>query len=326
MNTHGWNQVSLGGLDQWVSVRGDRGSPVLLWLHGGPGGSEYGARRHYLRGLEQGWLVVEWEQRGAGRSFRGDETASTLNLDQLVADTVELVEVLCRELGRERIVLCGHSFGTVLGVLAAARVPHRIAAWVGSAQVVDWSLQEERSYRWALDEAKRQGKREVVLALERIGAPREGIYASGRAGTETQRRHLGALGGVSQPPSFLLRWMLSLVLAPDYPLRAKFRLTQGMARSMDLLWPELGRRVDFLQNVRKLEVPVHVFQGDADRITDPAQVKDWLETLEAPSKRLEIVPGAAHLAPFEQPQRFERFLEIVRAQTLESAPPRETSG
>lgn len=318
MKCSGWNQVPLGGVDQWVSLRGDLDSPLLVWLHGGPGGAEFGARRHYLRGLERRWLVADWEQRGAGRSFRGDETAATLSLDRLVSDAVELVELLCQELGRERVVLCGHSFGTALGVLAAARAPRRIAAWVGSAQVVNWALQEERSYRWALEEAKRRGARRAVAALEQIGEPCEGAYASGRVGTETQRRYLGAMGGLSQPPGLLLRWVLSLLLAGDYPLRAKLRYTKGMARSMDLIWPELGRRVDFVRDVRRLEMPVHVFQGDADRITDLAQVRAWLDVLDAPSKRLEVVPGAAHLGPFEQPERFAQFLEAVREQALRS--------
>jgi len=314
MNRSGWNRVSLGGLDQWVSLRGDVDGPVLVWLHGGPGGAEFGARRHYLRRLEERWLVADWEQRGAGRSFRGDETASTLSLDQLVSDAVELVERLCRELGRERVVLCGHSFGTVLGVLATARVPRRVAAWVGCAQVVNWALQEERSYRWVLEEAKRRGDRRAVDALTRIGAPREGVYASGRSGTETQRRHLAALGGVSQPSGFMLRWVLSIMLARDYPLRTKLRFSKAMARSMDLVWPELGQRIDFARDIGRLEVPMHVFQGDADHITDLAQVQAWIEALDAPTKRLEVVPGAGHLAPFERPERFVGFLEDVRVQ------------
>jgi pimeloyl-ACP methyl ester carboxylesterase len=210
--------------------------------------------------------------------------------------------------------LCGHSFGTVLGVLAAARVPRRVGAWVGCGQVVDWALQEERSYRWALEEAKRRGDRRAVDALTQIGAPREGVYASGRSGTETQRRHLAALGGVSQPASFMLRWVLSLMLARDYPLRTKLQFSKAMARSMDLVWPELGRRIDFARDIGRLDVPVHVFQGDADRITDLAQVEAWIEALDAPLKRLEVVPGAGHLAPFERPERFVAFLEGVRAQ------------
>jgi pimeloyl-ACP methyl ester carboxylesterase len=89
----GWRNIAIGGVQQWVSVRGDDPSaPVLLFLHGGPGGSEYGPRHKYLRALERRWRVVDWDQRGAGRSFRGNEDATVLTLDRLVLDGVELVE------------------------------------------------------------------------------------------------------------------------------------------------------------------------------------------------------------------------------------------
>ena len=124
----GWQELTIGGVPQWVSLRGATGAPVLLFLHGGPGASEYGARRRYLRGLEQSWRVVDWEQRGAGRSFRGED--EPLDLDLLIGDGTALVERLCADLGVDEVTLVGHSFGTVLGVEIALRVPRRIGAYV----------------------------------------------------------------------------------------------------------------------------------------------------------------------------------------------------
>lgn len=163
----GWRDVDIGGVQQWVSVRGqDASAPVLLFLHGGPGGSEYGPRRKYLRQLERCWRVIDWDQRGTGRSFRGDEDATVLTLDRLVLDGVELVEWICNELVVERVVIVGHSFGTVLGVLMSQKAPMRIAAYVGAAQVVQWARQEELGYDWALAEARRLGKPRAIEALE----------------------------------------------------------------------------------------------------------------------------------------------------------------
>jgi pimeloyl-ACP methyl ester carboxylesterase len=309
---NGWNEVELGGTRQWVSLRGDPSSPFLLFLHGGPGGAEYGPRRHYLRGLEDHWRVVDWDQRGAGRSFRGDETASSLTLGALVSDGIELVERLHAEPGDRPVVLAGHSFGTVLGVLMARQVPDRITAYVGAAQVVDWGVQEDRSYAWALAEARRVGNVKAVQALEAIGAPHQGRYASGRAGVETQRRWLGSLGGVSANPGFLTRWVLQILLAGSYPIGTKLRFSKGMARSMDLLWDALGEEIVFSRDVITLGVPVHVFAGDRDRITSLDQLRPWFERLEAPSKRLEVVEGVGHLNLFEAPDRFVSFVGAVR--------------
>jgi pimeloyl-ACP methyl ester carboxylesterase len=308
----GWSQVDLGGVGQWVSVRGRVDAALLLVLHGGPGGAEYGPRRHYLAALEQRWLVVEWEQRGAGRSFRGDETAETLSLDLLVRDAVELVERLRVEHPGRPLVVLAHSFGTVLGVRVAQRVPGLVDAYVGVGQVVCWALQEQRSYDWALAEARRQGNAKAVAALERIGPPVDGEYASGRAGVETQRRWLGTLGGVTADPSFLMAWVRTILLARDYPLRAKLRFSKGMARSMDLVWPQLCATVDLGRDVPALDVPVYLVAGGHDRITGLDQVQPWFDALRAPAKRLEVLDDVGHLSLYEAPDRFLALMEQVR--------------
>jgi pimeloyl-ACP methyl ester carboxylesterase len=310
----GWRDVAIGGVRQWVSVRGeDPSAPVLLFLHGGPGGSEYGPRRKYLRALERRWRVVDWDQRGAGRSFRGDEDANVLTLDRLVLDGLELVEWICNELAVERVVLVGHSFGTVLGVLMAQKAAARVEAYVGCAQVVQWAVQEELGYDWALAEARRQGKARAFQALERLGRPAHGMYAGGVRSVETQRRWLGSLGGVSADPSFLLRYMLSAITCADYPAVAKLRYVEAMRRSMECLWSDLGARIDFVRDVARLDVPVHLFAGRRDRVTALSLVELWHASLEAPHKRLEVVDLAGHLAPFEVPERFMACIEAVRA-------------
>jgi pimeloyl-ACP methyl ester carboxylesterase len=313
----GWNEIELNGARQWVSLRGDPGEPILLFLHGGPGGAEYGPRRHYLGGLERQWRVVDWDQRGAGRSFRGDESPTTLSIDALVADALALVDRLREAHPGRPLVLAGHSFGTVLGVLVASRAPERLAAYVGASQVVDWADQEARSYEWVLGEARRLGNVKAVAALEAIGRPVEGVYASGTRGAETQRRWLGSLGGVSGEPGFLTRWVSTILLQWDYPLGAKLRFSKGMRRSMDIVWPELGQRIVFSRDVAALTVPVHLFAGDRDRITTVEQLRPWYEALKAPSKRLEVVEGVGHLNLFEAPGRFETFMADVR-RTIDS--------
>jgi pimeloyl-ACP methyl ester carboxylesterase len=309
----GWREVAIGGVEQWVSVRGEAPSaPVLLFLHGGPGGSEYGPRRKYLRALERHWRVVDWDQRGAGRSFRGDEDATVLTLDRLVLDGLEVVEWICNELVVERVVLVGHSFGTVLGVRMAQRAPARIAAYVGTAQVVQWAVQEELGYDWALAEARRRGNARAFEALERIGRPANGMYAAGVRSVEVQRQWLARLGGVSADPAFLVQWILSTFTCIDYPWIAKLRYVEAMRRSMECLWSDLGRRIDLVRDATRLDVPVHLFAGRRDRITDLSLIERWHATVQAPQKRLEVVDLAGHLAPFEAPERFTDFIEAVR--------------
>lgn len=305
---NGWHSVEIGNVPQWISVRGNTSAPVLLFLHGGPGGSEFGPRRKYLRQLEERFCVVEWEQRGAGRSYRGDKT---LAFDRLVADGGEVVEWACRELDARRVVLVGHSFGTVLGVRIAREIPERIAAYVGAAQVTRWAEQEQRGYDWALAEARRRGHRRALRALTRLGPPVDGMYAMGVRGVEIERRWLGALGGVTFDPAFVWRWISSIYTCRDYPISAKLRYLTAMRCSMELLWSDLGRRVDLVRDSTKLAVPVHLFAGRADQIAPVELTQNWLSVLDAPTKRLEIVEDAGHLNLYERPARFVAFLEQI---------------
>ena len=122
--------VSIGGIDQWVSIRGwDRDNPVLLFLHGGPGDPTYPWSFMYFAPWEKHFTIVQWDQRGAGRTLRktGDAVAPTITVDRMVLDGIELSEYLCKHLGKRKIIILGHSFGSVLGVLMARRNPDLFA-------------------------------------------------------------------------------------------------------------------------------------------------------------------------------------------------------
>jgi len=309
----GWNATDLGGARQWISLRGRLADgPVLLWLSGGPGASEFGPRRSYLRTLEDDWLVVDWEQRGSGLSYQGEGGFVGLGLDRMVEDTLELVALLRSEFPRRPLVVVGHSFGTVIGTLAVARGAG-VDAYVGTAQAVDWARQEAEGYRWALSEARRRGLAKAVVELEGLGMPVAGCYASGMRGLGRQRTWVRTFGGVAGDPSFALKWMLRMFLTPSYPARAKLGVVRGMGPVMERLWPELGADVNFLRDVESLNTRLYFFMGEEDRITPLAQVREWFERVDAPTKHLEAVPGAAHLAPFERPAQFTRMMDEVQA-------------
>jgi pimeloyl-ACP methyl ester carboxylesterase len=262
--------------------------------------------------LEDNWCVVDWEQRGAGRSYVGTETAADLSIDIIVGDGISLLERLRSELPSSQIVLVGHSFGTVVGLLMASRVEAQLDAYVGASQVVNWAHQELSSYQWALDEAARLGNQKAIRALSAIGPPERGCYRGGTESVKVQRRWLGALGGVSGDPHFLTRWALTILMARDYPLSTKIRFTKGLDRSMEIMWPELGERIDFLRDLTSLDVPAYIFAGERDRITDVAQTKAWFHELKAPHKRLEVVEKVGHLNLFEAPERFSMFLSAIK--------------
>ena len=150
--------LRLGGVDQWVMIRGESvANPPLIFLHGGPGLSETGFFRHFNAPLEKSFTVVYWDQRGAGKSFDRDIPRSSMTVEQFIADLDELVDAVRKRLGKTKVAIFGHSWGSALGVLYAARFPEKVAAYVGSGQIGDWAAGESASYAFALAEAQRRG-------------------------------------------------------------------------------------------------------------------------------------------------------------------------
>ena len=131
-------RVPVGAHDQAMMIRGtSTDNPVLLYLAGGPGGTELGAMRRHGQALEKDFIVVTWDQRGIGKSYDSLDPVSTLTLQQAVNDTVEVSNYLRDRFGQDKIYLFGQSYGTILGVLAAQQHPELYRAYIGVGQMVD---------------------------------------------------------------------------------------------------------------------------------------------------------------------------------------------
>lgn len=176
-------KVTLGGLPQKIHVKGDETKPVLLFLHGGPGVCNRHTVMTVHADLQKEFLVVAWDQRGSGGSYRG-AAVETLTIDRLVDDAHELVLWLCREYGRKKVYLLGGSWGSELGTWLAYRYPEHIAAFVGFGQVVNGAKNEELSYQFALDEAQKAGDEKSIAVLKRVGPPVMGVYKGGFDGDD----------------------------------------------------------------------------------------------------------------------------------------------
>lgn len=164
--------IEKGGARLYFETRGDiMDVPIFLWLHGGPGGAERPLFRYFNSDLERRFLVVYYDQRGAGRSFDPQAPTTSLTIAQHVADLDRLVEHLRSRYGRDRVLLVGHSWGAVLGALYAKANPEKISGLVAVAPVVSFSEQQQREYSYDLAEATRRGDEDALRDLREIGPP-----------------------------------------------------------------------------------------------------------------------------------------------------------
>jgi pimeloyl-ACP methyl ester carboxylesterase len=159
--------VEIGGIPQSMIIQSvDPANPVLLFLHGGPGMTEFFMEQDYPTGLERHFTMVWWEQRGAGMSFSSDIPPETMTMDQMIADTIQVADHLRDRFGQDRILLLGHSWGSYLGIQVAAKAPDRFLAYVGMAQIVHQLRSEDMAHDYLLGVYKARGDTSMVRKLE----------------------------------------------------------------------------------------------------------------------------------------------------------------
>lgn len=164
--------VALGGHDQSVLIRGvSVDNPVLLYLAGGPGGTDLGAMRLFGERLEQEFVVATWDQRGAGKSYRALDPASTLTVERMVADAIELTNYLRDRFDEQRVYLVGNSWGTILGVLAVQQRPDLFHAFIGTGQMVSVRETDRMFYEDTIAWAERIGDTALARRLREQGPP-----------------------------------------------------------------------------------------------------------------------------------------------------------
>ena len=305
--------VMIGGIEQWITIRGeDRRNPVLLFLHGGPGDATnpwgYAAFRSWLKAF----TVVQWDQRGTGRTLgrSGPSVAATITIDRMTQDGIELAEMLRRMLQKDRILLVGHSWGSVLGVFMAKGRPDLFLAFVGTGQVADQTRNYAVAYEALLDKAERLGESRAIRELRGVGPP---PYADGR-GYAVQRRWSNLFEGAD----LFIASMVGLALtAPGYTLRDINDWFDGQNLSAERLVPQ-GRSLGLKALGGEFRLPVFVIQGAEDFTTPTSLARIFVESVRAPRKAFVAVPEGGHFAVFV---KRDAFLHELVARVLPTIAP-----
>ena len=294
--------LRLGGLDQWVMIRGENiDNPPLIVLHGGPGMTETAFLRHFNAALESHFTVVYWDQRGTGKSYDRHIPRSSMTVEQFMSDLDELVDAVCKRLGKTKVVIFGHSWGSVLGALYAARFPHKVAVYVGGAQIGDWPAAEASSYAYALAEAQRQGANKAMTKLRAIGPP---PYSADSVFTE--RTAVWRLDGGARPKEI---WKVAraTLTAPESSLLDAVGAMRGFRFSMNAMWPEVSR-LNLIQLAPMLKMPVFLLLGRKDHWVPPETSMDYFNALTAPSKQVVWFEESAHEMFVDEPARFNQTM------------------
>jgi pimeloyl-ACP methyl ester carboxylesterase len=288
-------------------IRGESlANPPLIFLHGGPGYTEMPLFRHFNAPLEKSFTVVNWDQRGAGKSFDRKIAKSSMTVEQFIADLDELVDRVRERLGKNKVAIFGHSWGSALGVLYAARFPQKIAAYVGSGQIGDWPAGELSSYSFVLAEAERRNNRKAVKQLCALGEP---PYTAKRLWV--QRMWLARIEGLRGGMSL---WKLGRIVlgGPESSIFDLPNFLRGFRFSLDAMWAEVSA-LNLVKAVPALEMPVFFFLGRHDHWVPAETSVAYFDSLTAPCKRLLWFEESGHEPFMDEPAKFNAaMVDLVR--------------
>jgi pimeloyl-ACP methyl ester carboxylesterase len=292
LNEEGY--VKIGGIEQWVTIKGSScANPVVLIVHGGPGNpmSPYSAKLYGP--WEKDYTLVQWDQRGAGRTYAKSPPAEgeTLTLERLASDGNEVAGYVSRRLGKQKLILMGSSWGSILSVHMLKGSPAQYAAYVGTAQVVNGTGTQVSSYAATMAIARATQDQDVIGKLEALGAP---PWTNPR-NFGVLRRAVRKYEGQRTEPAPKEWWQPEAQYATpqalaDYEAGEDYSFVQfvgmkgdGMASKVNL--PALGA---------SFPMPVFMVQGADDLLTLPHDTRRYFDSINAPQKEYITVPRTGH--------------------------------
>jgi len=303
-------KVKLGGQDQYLIIRGqDRNKPVMLFLHGGPGSPEFTFMKKTNRAIEKDFVMVYWEQRGAGKSYSKDIPAESMNLPQFISDTRELSILLAKRFKKDKIYLMGHSWGSFLGILTAYQYPDLYYAYFGIGQVCSQYKGEKNSFEWVKEQARKQNNTKAIESLSKLTFP------DSLAGMDiwykyvmTERNYVSQFGGgITHEMTSMLPLVKIVLNAKEYTLSDKMNFMKASKYSLNHLWPSVIQK-NLFNDIDSMRIPVYIFQGRYDNQTPYPIAKDFFNHLKARKKEFFTFENSAHSPVMEEVSKFNSIV------------------
>lgn len=295
-------KVELNGRSEWITLRGnDKNAPILLFLAGGPGGTQMAATRYELTELEKYFVVVNWDQPGSGKSRFGIRKKEICK-QTYIEDGIALTEYLKEQFGEEKIYLMGESWGSALGVFLINERPEYYAGFIGTGQMVDFEETEKLDYQKAMEIAKEREDEKMIQALKKQGEP---LYEEGNIALLSSK-YLNYLSSYMAENKEITNGGYHTfrdMFASEYGLVDSVNFMLGLMDTFNKVYPELYD-IDLREEYAKLSVPVYFFLGRHDINAPTDLAEEYYNILEAPKKELVWFEHSGHSPWLNETEKF----------------------
>ncbi|GIP41299.1 alpha/beta hydrolase [Paenibacillus sp. J31TS4] len=317
--------MPIGGINQSLLIQTEKpGSPILLFLHGGPSmpvpgvsnrGSDY-ALVMTTKELVKHFTLVFWDQRGTGKSYSKHIPEHTMNLKQFIQDGYEVTNYLRNRFEQETIHLAAHSWGSVIGLSLASTYPDAYSTYTGFSQITNWVENDKLSYKWLLERAREKKDQKALQELLAVGEPPYlESFKQWAVIRKWQLKNKSMFHDAGDKQSATFFSGLNLMLrSPDYSLMDIYNsLVKGFKLSYTEELLNDIHTFDFFTEAPSLRMPVMFIHGRQEKHVMPELLTRYFEQLDAPKgKRLlwsENSSHAFHLADAkENEQRLIQYL------------------
>jgi len=303
--------VTIGGILQVLYFRGeDIKNPIILFIHGGPGQPEIPFLHDFQYSWETHFTIVHWDQRNSGKTFflnNPEAVLETLNFERALSDAHEVAQYIREKLNQDKIIVLGHSYGSVLGTALVQSYPQYFSAYIGLAQVVNMRDNERVGFDMLLEIARKKGNNKDIRAIESLAPypPNEAFNKSFMSRLMSVRQFQAKYGIATGGD---LRTIFRLLTSPYYSWQEKGYFSKDILANQLPIFKYLFDEFDIHYFGTTFEIPVFIVMGDRDYNTPHTLAKEFFEEISAPHKAFFLIPNAGHFAMMDNKAEFNRVL------------------
>lgn len=285
-----YDTVSVGNIKQVVSYSGNKDLPLILFLHGGPGSSRMKQAEIFSNVLQKHFLVVQWDQRDAGKTLALNKSSVPITLKLMEDDTYELIKLLLKKFNHKKLYLAGESWGTVLGFKMAQKHPELLNAYLAFSPVVNQTKSEQILLEKLKTDAKEKGNTIAQNELNTVKIPFD---------------NAGQM-------YYLRKWMFSY---DGQPFAAKDttvikQYMEDWSKTWMPTWTQAMKQ-NLLKELPKINCPVYFFLGEKDLQTNFSIAKDYFKVLKAPQKNIFLFENAGHSVLTEEAEKVQNIVLTI---------------
>lgn len=292
--------IKINGCYHFFYHRGsDFYNPVIIFLHGGPGSSELVFANAFQDKLEDKYTIIHYDQRGTGKTYNKNKSLAKPRLDDLVSDLDEIIKYIKSEYKKDKVILLGHSFGSILGSIYIRKYPENVEAYIGTGQVISILENERIGFMKLKEVVSLQGKKRDLKKIENLkNFPYENFHENIYKVRKLQNKYKLSCGG--------LREIKIAIKSKMFGFRDLIAIIKSIKINSELR--EDIRPFELCKEGIDYKVPIFYILGDRDWQTPYTIAVDYFDKIIAPKKKLYILKDSGHFTMLDNKLGFKNAL------------------